>query len=79
MRPDAYTFCNSCGAKIFFAKTPAGKEMPIDLEPSIEGNIDLSSGEAVVVKRSDFFPVAPLYISHFATCPHAGQHRRKTT
>lgn len=64
--------CRSCHAEIIWAKTESGKAMPLDakpekrfiLFPGPDGNED----EAVAVDT---------YVSHFATCPNANQHRKK--
>lgn len=57
-------------------KTVAGRNIPIDPEPHPEGNvyIDVVSNVASVVPVGSR---APLYRSHFATCPNAGQHRKR--
>lgn len=78
--------CRSCGAPIIWADTITGRRMPLDKEPSKDGNI-------VLGLRSDDVPLAlvqtaqtlqrlllkgeRLYTSHFATCPEASKHRRK--
>lgn len=78
--------CRSCNAEIRWAKTAAGKRMPLDLEPSPTGNVQLGlvGGEeiAIVVGPADAVAAQAsgeqLYLSHFATCPNAAQHRRPT-
>lgn len=81
--------CRSCGAEIRWAKTPAGKAMPVDEKPAAGGNVALlerAGGPiAVVLDAAGNAPLeslqpspdAPRYLSHFATCPSAGLHRRK--
>lgn len=66
--------CRSCGADIFWVKTTAGRWIPIDEQQTLEGNIDLDpeTCEAKVGRRG-----SGRYISHFATCPNAGKHRRR--
>lgn len=69
-------FCKGCGAKIEWWKTKAGKNMPIDSgDPHPEGTvrIDVVANVAEVVPAGSF---APLYRSHFATCPRARSFRR---
>lgn len=61
------TRCRSCGAKIRWTRTAAGKLMPLDYEPSPRGTVVLTSSSRREVK----------YISHLATCPQANLHRRK--
>ena len=81
-RSDTST-CKSCGAAIRWVTTLMGSRMPIDPEPSKQGNVLLVRGgtQARVVKsgadcrhlreRGD-----KLYTTHFVTCPQAGEHRR---
>ena len=75
------TKCKSCGAPIFWAKTIKGMPMPIDGEPSPRGNIVISE-EGVALVYRDPSAVAPRYadepryLSHFATCPNADDHRK---
>ncbi len=77
--------CRSCGAEIIWARTERGSKMPLDAEPS--DNETLASGLFVLRdKNSHIGPLAiaawglegtePHYVTHFATCPHADQHRR---
>lgn len=71
--------CSSCGAEIWWAMTLAGKNMPLDAEPSSDGNIRINDdGRAYVVGPLELLVphVGHTYKSHFATCPHAAQHRR---
>ena len=72
--------CRSCDARILWAKTINGK-MPVDPKPVADGKgniilIDLPQGGkyASVVQ-----PGEGEYVSHFATCPYAGQHRRSSS
>ena len=60
------THCNSCGAKIIFMKTTAGKYIPIDF----------SSAHNNKITAADIFD-SKKYTSHFATCPNASKHRSK--
>lgn len=74
------TACRSCGAPIRWARTANGKAMPLDPDPSPNGNLALD-GETVIVcgktaaeqRRANG---EALYLSHFATCPQAASHRR---
>lgn len=76
--------CSSCGAAIRWAKTPAGKAIPLDAEPASDGNIRLGlvGGEemAIVLSAADVAGYQvdglALYKTHFATCPNAAAHRR---
>ena len=63
----------------------SGKRMPIDMKESPEGDILLSYKreenilEASHVKHYEGRDLAERrkFISHFATCPNADEHRRK--
>ncbi len=79
--------CASCGARVLWATTAEGKRMPLDPRPSeAAGNVTavVTRGRlisTVLTKRHAARLRAtraqPLYLSHFATCPQADQHRRK--
>lgn len=78
--------CKSCGAEIFWIKTRAGKAMPCDRErvpywatPGGNKVIITPGGEAVRCElEGDPMKVTGCgYISHFATCPQANEHRRR--
>jgi hypothetical protein len=62
-------------------RTELGKAIPINPEPVADGNIVIRGGLAVVVGSDLLAPTAeegePKYKSHFATCPHASEFRRK--
>lgn len=53
--------CRSCRAPMIWLKTKAGKNCPCDVES---------------VGPEDIEYDAQKHKSHFATCPHAAQHRR---
>ena len=65
--------CSSCHAPVIWAKTTTGKAIPLNPEPIIGGNIELTDGVARVVKPH---PAVKLYVSHFATCAQADAHRK---
>lgn len=78
--------CRSCTAPIMWALTEKGHRMPLDPEPTDEGNIVLAHREGLVPLATVFSnasaaregaPNADRYTSHFVTCPHAASHRRK--
>jgi hypothetical protein len=78
--------CRSCGAPIWWAFTGAGKRIPVDVEPTPDGNLfavgdGIGDGEtpvvAVITSSRQPFPDALRYTSHFATCPNASAHRRR--
>ncbi len=72
--------CKSCGAAILWARTANKKLMPLDPQPFAGGNIRLDedgscvvlSGDALLTHRGEML----LYVSHFASCPGAGSHRK---
>lgn len=76
--------CRSCQAEVRWVKTAAGKWMPLDVEPSAEGNVQLCmvGGEEIAAVLGGEFRAAaqleqiPLYVSHFASCPHGKQWRK---
>jgi hypothetical protein len=79
------TRCRSCEAPIRWARTAAGKAMPLDVEPSADGNVQLGwvGGEEIAIVLGSPADRAgaqvdgiDLFVSHFATCPNASQHRR---
>lgn len=85
--------CRSCKAPIEWAYTERGRRMPVDKEPTPEGNITLShreqgrspiaiynSTEQIEEKRKQAATRgedARFFVSHFASCPYANKHRKK--
>lgn len=77
--------CSSCGAPIFWGQLPSRKSMPVNAEPSADGNVRLldrrGSVLAFVLTGDELARAraagARLRTSHFATCANAAQHRRK--
>lgn len=75
--------CRSCKAPIIWAYSEAGNPMPIDAEPSDDGNIELLHDDN---GRIDAQVISPLFLAtpttaqrhkaHFATCPNAAEHRK---
>ena len=60
--------CRSCGADIAFLMLVGGRKMPVDLP-----------GERRIVRADPMSPdysIQMTYVSHFATCPNAAEHRR---
>lgn len=70
------TTCRSCSARIFFAATVNGKDMPMDEKPV---------GKASVLKVNPNDPTKPVvkivdaYQPHFVSCPEAQKHRKPKT
>lgn len=74
--------CRSCKAPILWLRSAtSGKPMPVDAEPSPEGTILRTgpNGElARVIRAGDAVDSSqPRYTTHWATCPHADQHRKE--
>ena len=76
--------CRSCGAEIKFIKLTSGKWNPVDIQKRTlikdEGDEVLVT-EAGEIIKGRFASLeeganASGYISHFATCPFATQHRK---
>jgi len=68
--------CRSCGALILWARTEAGRRIPLDAYPHPVGNLvlDVRAGR---VRVADLRTDDVRYLSHFATCPHASEHRKR--
>jgi hypothetical protein len=73
--------CASCGASVHWAVTGTGASMPVDVAPRADGNLQLHwNGQRIlaVYLTGDVAAVpGPRRISHFATCPHAKDWKRK--
>lgn len=71
--------CRSCKAPIVWAISENGKWMPLDATPDPSGEWRLMGD----TPRADYIPAErrveladQLLVAHWATCPHADQHRR---
>jgi hypothetical protein len=54
--------------------------MPLDPEPTPTGNViytDEADRRVKVVGTADDLFATDRYVSHFATCPHAEEHRQR--
>lgn len=62
--------CRDCGALLAWVRTPAGKRMPVDLEPNPDGNVVIrEDGLAHVLSEKAARAVGGVrYMPHFATC-----------
>lgn len=77
--------CESCAAPIVWAKTDRGERMPVDADPSPTGNVLLTGAPphrlAGVLNQNQAAGARDagqrLHLSHFASCPMAGAHRRR--
>lgn len=72
--------CKSCGAPIEWARTKAGKSMPVDNDPAPDGTIELVDlpGKpplAIVHGQPTDEYGEVRYRTHFATCPQANDWR----
>jgi hypothetical protein len=84
LSPDA---CRSCGAPIVWVVGATGRRMPCDLEPVVDdtrGLIRVPEGPSS--RAGTPFDSQPAVLgkgkilrSHFATCPDAAQHRRRSS
>lgn len=68
--------CRSCGAAIIWAETPAGKKMPMDAEPAVDGDWFFQGDKVFKHLKIDETPAPPLHKSHFSSCQNAAQHRK---
>lgn len=76
MAADELGTCRSCRAPIRWAHTQKGHRIPLDPEPVEGGNlVEVAPGIVRVVEPGD--PSGARFVSHFATCPNAGAHRRR--
>lgn len=69
--------CRSCRASIEFVRTPAGRAMPLDTEPTGDGNVQVRDDVAHVLGPLEVAALtdgerAELRMPHHATCPQAG-------
>jgi hypothetical protein len=72
--------CRSCGAPIRWCLTTNGHKMPIDRELVADGEVILTTHRSeplALVYDPAIHGDAPRYRSHFKTCPHADEWRRK--
>lgn len=73
--------CRSCGAAIIWAVTRNEKSIPLDAEPSPEGNVVLDDlRNATVLGPLDLLlhdrDAQPLYMPHHASCPDGEEWKR---
>lgn len=74
--------CSSCQAPIIWSVTETGRKCPIDADPVPDGNLilvkQLIGPPLMKVFNEKTHPNWPRrYVSHFATCAHAAEHRRR--
>lgn len=70
--------CRSCGQPVLWVATEAGKSMPLDPKavPAGPGTFAIVKGVATSGKNIPIPEGAARFVSHFATCAHAAQHRK---
>lgn len=80
--------CSSCEAPMIWATSPAGKLLPLDARPTSgmynDGavppkptyRIEVDNGGVKRAVDAGGAISHETYVSHFATCPNAGQHSR---
>jgi len=88
---DGETRCTTCGRPMIWCQARRShKSLPVDPEPRADGNLFAVIGRgykgAPLIDTTNQLPdpdlftdtadVIPRYVSHFATCPQADQHRR---
>ncbi len=83
--------CKGCGAPMVWARNENGRAIPLDAEADpdeypaapIYSVVDVGHGDvqAVKVERGNEDPSGTFLVSHFATCPKAGEFskRKRTT
>lgn len=70
--------CRSCGGHVRWAKTEAGKNIPVDLQEIEGGNLRLINvGGRWIAKVIQAKPDVKAFRTHFASCPNADGHRRR--
>jgi hypothetical protein len=78
--PDSTTACRSCGAPVRWIRTPAGKNHPCDAKPLKRwvalGDLTCGGASPELPVSAHGRTLVDCYVSHFETCPHAGQWRR---
>lgn len=76
--------CASCRRPVLWVQWESGKLMPVDAQPAASGNVVIAMRGGLYGKLvAESFDAERhigrrRYASHFATCPHADQHRRPT-
>lgn len=67
--------CTSCGAEIIWAVTLSGRRIPLNSKSERRAILDPNAGAGTTDPVR--MRVVDTYVSHFATCPNAEQHRNK--
>lgn len=73
--------CRWCGAAIRWVVTVAGKSMPVDECPTVDGNVVIGrDGRARALKKwakGQVPEAVPRYMPHFATCRRPAPPRNR--
>lgn len=73
--------CATCHAPIRWVLTEAGRRMPIDFDPSPDGNVVArnvaGSIRAHILTGNELPAQETAYVPHHRTCPDAEQHKRR--
>ncbi|GIE46182.1 hypothetical protein [Actinoplanes lobatus] len=83
--PEGYEIanCRSCAAPIIWATSSGGRPMPVDAEPTGDGNVELSLQPGMFVGPVATVVTGPTLFggkrrrAHFTSCPQAEQWRRR--
>lgn len=67
--------CRSCGASIYWCRTPNGKAMPLDPEP-VKRVVVVVRAPGPDLPDEEVAKVVETYVPHHATCPKADEFRR---
>ena len=67
------TTCKTCRAQIEWKKSPLGRMMPVQKVRAIFK----ATGDQLDPVAIEGGAPLDLYVSHFETCPDAGEHSRK--
>lgn len=68
-----------CGRPIIWARSVNGDPIPLDPEPTPDGNLDLVDGRAVAYGLEAAAAQRPRYVSHFTSCVDAASFRKTRT
>jgi hypothetical protein len=71
------TTCRSCGAPIEWTRSPLGRPQPVDIGAAPDGNLIVAQGKSRPATDADRKVGLPLRRSHFSTCPHGAEWRKR--
>lgn len=77
--PTPHVPCRSCGALVFWRNhVGTGRPAPIDIEANPTGNVVLVAPDGYTIMPVTEATELDRFTSHFATCPNAADHRRRS-